>query len=126
MTITSRFSEHDCDSCSKLLLERDEAREIAYSARRIADKHAARIAELQREHDDALAGRSDTPKHFARVVTERNAALATVLELRAMVERLADARVAMINRDSPYPYTRPAQSDDLVIAARALLERTKP
>lgn len=71
-----------------LLRERDEARETAYAARRIADKHAA-----------------------------------TIVELRAMVERLtADA-------DEMHKAIWGALAEGQrpsVIAARDLLERTEP
>lgn len=81
----------------ELTRERDEARETAHAARRIADKHAA-----------------------------------TVLELRAMVERLAgrlEYVTAAWDRACGFTMTASlerAAADGFVTEARDLLERTKP
>lgn len=67
------------DRVSELTRERDEAREIAYSARRIADKHAAAAPEL-RAMVKRLANRVDLE------CTSRQAE-SDVVEARVLLER---------------------------------------
>lgn len=78
------------------IAERDEAREIAYSARRIADKHAATVLEL-RDMVNRLA-----------------------CDLR---DTIYEKEIAWCSR---HDAEKTADADPLVISARDLLERTKP